>query len=564
MIKYLEYAGYDDNGPHIELLHPSVLTKTAEYSPELGEYVKSIKPEEGKAYLLINAMGAGEYYSSNKNGDWFGKEALAKYHKTFEKLGYVYKHHQNKDPQRSYGKVLFSHYNPDMHRVELIVALDKSKAPDIIEELAKGNYPATSMGCKLPYDICSICGNKARTTADYCNHLKYEMNKVYPDGRKVFAKNENDLKFFDISIVRIPADRTSGVMAKVASMQSAQLSATIAEDVLKRAGVKEADIVKQIDGTVEQIASDPRNLIRSGQMEMPVSEMKELLRNYSLTDLLSTLSGLRIMPTKQDFQRMVIIAVRHPDMDKLCAIQEPLFSIDENTVPLEMEDVSLDNFNDGLAEKIAHWIPEMSLTKPLVIKRAMQKLAATPTLTEAKDSSIRAINNPFGTIATLGGLYLAYNKAMDAAEVPRVLAQSGSFEKWILTRPWFIPILLGAGVAGGTVALQKKLFQKTAANYYNPDYLKRMLVAVPATYIYAGSQENKIQKGQQISEFGNIVRKHPFLTSALATVALGQGARMKKILMTKSAEYSYSDVIKKLSADQIDVIYNDVILGVPQ
>ena len=38
-------------------------------------------------------------------------------------------------------------------------------------------------------------------------HLKYELNRLYPDGRKVFAVNDQPLKFFDISIVVRPGGR---------------------------------------------------------------------------------------------------------------------------------------------------------------------------------------------------------------------------------------------------------------------------------------------------------------------------------------------------------------------
>jgi hypothetical protein len=70
--------------------------------------------------------------------------------------------------------------------------------------------------CKVPYDVCSICQHKSKTPKDYCDHARTMMNKILPDGRKVFVYNPQP-KFFDISFVFIGADKTAKVMAKLAS-----------------------------------------------------------------------------------------------------------------------------------------------------------------------------------------------------------------------------------------------------------------------------------------------------------------------------------------------------------
>ena len=74
------------------------------------------------------------------------------------------------------------------------------------------------MGCKVPEDICSITGKRAKVRADYSDYLKFKMNQVLPDGRKVYAINEKP-RFFDISIVTIPADPTSSFMIPLMCMQ---------------------------------------------------------------------------------------------------------------------------------------------------------------------------------------------------------------------------------------------------------------------------------------------------------------------------------------------------------
>jgi len=130
------------------------LTKTASanFHPEIQRYIDSAIPITGKTQLLLTALGAGEFYGSNVNGDFFPMMALkhegADYgHKTFEMYAKAYKHHVNKDPAKSYGDVALSVWNDKMKRVELIIIVDNAKAPDIVERIDNGEHPEVSMGC---------------------------------------------------------------------------------------------------------------------------------------------------------------------------------------------------------------------------------------------------------------------------------------------------------------------------------------------------------------------------------------------------------------------------------
>jgi hypothetical protein len=130
-----------------------------------------------------------------------------------------FKHHANKDPEKAFGDVVLSAWNPGMKRVELVLALDKDQALrlnaiDVIEKIEAGEFPDVSMGCKVPFDQCTICGHKSRTRADYCEHARTMMNKIMPDGTKVGVINWFP-RFFDLSFVIIGADRTAKVMARL-------------------------------------------------------------------------------------------------------------------------------------------------------------------------------------------------------------------------------------------------------------------------------------------------------------------------------------------------------------
>lgn len=135
----------------------AALTKEAQVSEEIARAVESIAPEPGHRYVLVNAMGAGEYYGSNKNADFFNEAGLKHGgedygYRTFE-TARVNVHHDNKDPEKSVGTVKCAYYNDRMHRVELILDVDLSKLakrdPELYEKVAAGEPADVSMGCFL-------------------------------------------------------------------------------------------------------------------------------------------------------------------------------------------------------------------------------------------------------------------------------------------------------------------------------------------------------------------------------------------------------------------------------
>lgn len=221
----------------------SVLEMRSKLHPRVQDFVRNIIPTPAGIYILVNALGAGEYWGSNVNGDFFPEKALVHAPSNWEQLpfeemrrigqswdygfptfmnAFPYKHHMNKDPSRAFGRVELAVWNPQMHRVELVIYLDRAlcmqfDAMDVIERIERGEFPDVSMGCKVPFDVCMICGKQSKTPQDYCQCAKTMMNKILADGRKVAVRNDHP-RFFDISIVFIGADKTAKVMAKLAQV----------------------------------------------------------------------------------------------------------------------------------------------------------------------------------------------------------------------------------------------------------------------------------------------------------------------------------------------------------
>lgn len=166
-------------------------------------------PPDGSFGVHLITMGAEEMFGPNRNGDSASINALSKYHGTFEKFGCVYREHRNRDPRtQGVGSVRLARYNPAMHRGELVVWVEKDKAPDMYKAASNDEELSWSMSMRLPHDECSCCHKKSRTTAQYCDHLSRNMLRYVPGFEKfAYARNEEGIKFFDISEVERRADR---------------------------------------------------------------------------------------------------------------------------------------------------------------------------------------------------------------------------------------------------------------------------------------------------------------------------------------------------------------------
>jgi hypothetical protein len=260
--KVCTFPAVDEYGRQtIHLIEPGKGLEKVAYPllPKVAEFAERLRHSPNKVHILVNALGASEYWGENINGDIFEEKSLIHDgpdygYKTFYNAG-IFQHHTNKDINKSFGKILLSEWNPLMKRVELIIALDRDLAEingarSIIEKIDSGEFPDISMGCKVPYDLCSYCHDAekhrealatydpnrhrrlsdavlayhmvnpirglSRTSVDYCEHLRRMRGKILGDGRQIGMINTFP-NFFDLSFVFIGADRTAKVMANLSS-----------------------------------------------------------------------------------------------------------------------------------------------------------------------------------------------------------------------------------------------------------------------------------------------------------------------------------------------------------
>lgn len=626
MDKLLIFPGRTDKGIFTYVIdaEKSHLEKTAaEYHPTIAAYINSAKPLPGKTQILLTALGAQEFWGVNANGDAFPETALAHEgpdygYKTFELYAKAYKHHVNKDPTAAYGEVPLSVYNPVFHRVELIVSLDNERAPDIVQRIEQGDYPDWSMGARVPFDICSICGNKAPSRAYYCEHLKYYMGRIHPESGKMAYAINTMPKFFDISQVLIGADRIAKTLMKVASHggrsvlpSSAYLAEKMAEADKKAAIVKEVpadsppasqdrlDGVKDLMSTASEVTSReaplPRELLdRFGTMPLP--------------RVLSTMTMLGIVPKPQEFQRIYLVSTGQKSLadeleeKNLCF--DPMSIEEPSADHFRQVGVSYRNFDDVIMRMLSPFIEGRSYAAPHLAKRitVLIKTAAPypqPRFIKVSAEQQKNERKPFGpavSLAAAAGLFAALSrKAPKEAltgidkllSTPQGVGVAAALGLGLinLVNSVFGPNVKGSYTPGRYVnpdsnnahafveEMKQKPYIKMAFLKASPDSVgarigaagKRLLLGIPLAYMASGIQQKRheIDPYKDEGRTRRFVRQNPDVISGVVMLdaylaSRGHGTyRMANSLAKKFA--AQRDVLLK-QADIQDVIGNALIL----
>lgn len=335
---------------------------------EFAYRVSQLPPPNGEEYVHVVALGCLEAYGPNRKGDAFPEEVCRKYHRTFQKYARWYRNHRHRDPARSYGVVKLSSYNEKMRRIDLIVALNATKeaaarnggliADKELDLLFNGESLPVSMACRVSYDICSGCGNRARTTWQYCDSrrcIKYggcskNLGRAFDDGHILHVINPDPL-FFDISYVVVPADRiayTLGVLkpnlwnnAKVAEdipiesfyrrFDEAEMPAWLSETCSNPLIAAKIRLLDQLVEKEKQASLDQTQLWRAFCRPYLPNELPKL----PLSELLGYLNKQGCIMPPQAFVRWVLPVTR-PDLPELDSLEtSAAFSILRQSVDLD-------------------------------------------------------------------------------------------------------------------------------------------------------------------------------------------------------------------------------------
>ncbi len=486
------------------------------YHPEIAAYIEKAKPLEGLIQVLLTALGATPYWPQNVNGDDFPVSALAHGgddygYKTFLSNANYFTHHVNKDPALAKGKVLLSVWNEPAKRVELVIGINPTLDPDAADMVSRGDPLCFSMGAKLPFDVCTICANKAKTRAEYCDHLRYQMNQIDPESGKLIGAINPFPKFFDISRVLIPADKTAYMWEKIASaapgsnvfsklgsaalaelpagrlgdMQYLQKVAEQRSDGLpKKAAVqKKAEIKKRIlavqpqaDLEVSKLLPQVKQALEAAAPSIPEHILRQA---QSIKSALVTLLSLGMLPTPQEHKTLHSIFTGIPEgSHRYC----PTF-----------------------ASALAPYIPHRSYAAPVLVRR-IQVLIKNPSVKTAAEAPRKEIKADKEDSAFSQGM-----KQGILAALAYILAPQGvrdAVNGAVKNHP--IPLLL-AGVplymAGKALTSDKPLVSGQydlagpQSSLYNSDWRSRFaaMQARPVTVIKTGEDlSQKEEYGQSV------------------------------------------------------------------
>jgi len=173
------------------------------------DIVKEMQARKGAKLLWVRAR-AIDADVVNANGDLFSKEELLKEveikgkkipsYKTFEGVP-IYTNHKNDDIEQAKGMVVYAEWDEKEDCVYCTFFVDEEAYPDIARNIRTGVIHDVSMGASVEWGVCSVCGNKAYTERDYCEHLKKYKGKIFPEtGKKAYEKNYG-VKFIELSCV---------------------------------------------------------------------------------------------------------------------------------------------------------------------------------------------------------------------------------------------------------------------------------------------------------------------------------------------------------------------------
>jgi hypothetical protein len=272
----------------IEILDGDLIKTAAIKLPDGIEY------DPDFFYMKVRAVSAGEYWGPNKNADFFPEEELKKNFKTFLNA-HTFKNHENKDIANAIGDVLSAEWNDKMKGVDLLLRIDRRIAPTIVRGFEKGFMTDVSMGCRIEYSICSICGNKAKTKFEYCDHIKYMRHKIFPDGKRVCEINIGP-KFHDISAVLNGAERA----AKVTGMMIIGNKVAFVPEVTLE---KVASIQDAVEGDVELVEQ-----FKVASIDVSEADAMEILGSYKPMDKKSYIQ--KVAEIKKEIQGKIVNLVQ--------------------------------------------------------------------------------------------------------------------------------------------------------------------------------------------------------------------------------------------------------------
>jgi len=560
--------------------------KYANADEDILDFLNTYKPKDNHFYLRIINVAAGEYWGANNNADYFPEAELVAEspnygYKTFMLYAKVYRNHANKDPNKALGNVIFATYNKNMHYVESILEISKTLAPDVWENVQRGIYPATSMGTRVPYDICSICGKRASKPTERCVHILFDKRKVYPDKGAVYMINVRP-RFFDQSIVIKPADNIAWGLEQVrpkGTIERIHLTGAInANNGIRKVAMMQNDKINKlaafdkqitpdnVEGRAESADVDPaklKNLLdvlakKMAQKEPPLGdEFYSMIATYPKHMVMSVLDTLGIVPTAEEMLKIDRITLQP---------NEGGFIGDEKQAMLK------------LARLLHDYMPERSWAG-IYGTRRLEKVAND--ILDGVYDEDEDVNNlltpaaialPFTMAATRPKVSVNVSKKTGVIEKLLNYVGMGSKKPTLTIRTHIKTMTPTRAAVAGLAALGVGLLAQRAGNLAkniineeqvegktltaNPGektaaLANSWMAVVPGMWFASNYYDTKKKMGYKVGPVGNFVAQHPVASTALTLSGLHYAGKMLK-RASEEPDYDFIIELKKRAG----LIYN--------
>lgn len=327
-------------------------TAIAQFKTTVAKAKKNLALSHDFMYIRTRAIGSLEQWGPNQNGDGFPLKELQASYSTFVGKG-NFIDHKSDDITKIRGLVVDAFMNTEDGCVECLIAVDKVSHPQLVRDIDTGVVNSVSMGTRVGWSTCSVCGNVARTEHDYCDHVKnykgmklslYTNNSDHKFGSWPIHEVNHDLEFIELSWVAVPAFREANVLEKIASLKKAvdegSLSETNIPENLQK--MHEAAQCKN-----DECATDIRANRSDKTMEKVAAGMLRIKVD---------ITQLTFRKTWKDFKSTGTVTINEKPYDWSA------FSTDKKTWHLNLEDAASDQISANGITSIQTAVSEL-LTK---------------------------------------------------------------------------------------------------------------------------------------------------------------------------------------------------------
>ncbi len=227
----------------------------AQFKQKVVEHRKRLALAKDFMYIRTRAIGGLEKWGPNQNGDGFPlKELQASYSTFIGKGNFI--DHKSDDIQKIRGLVVDAFMNNEDNCIECLIAVDKVSHPQLARDIETGVVNSVSMGTRVGWSACSVCGNVAKTEKDYCSHIQgykgmkismFTNNAEHKFGSWPVHEVNHELEFIELSWVSVPAFKDAHVLEKVASLKN-----IVDQDQMSKVSVYDAALLQRALGALEK------------------------------------------------------------------------------------------------------------------------------------------------------------------------------------------------------------------------------------------------------------------------------------------------------------------------